>query len=286
MVTKPKNDGLWTYFLLTYVFMLLTWALMAVLRISGASAAGGVNGEILSGLVLLLLGMSSPSISGIFLTWRNEGRSGLRRLWENTKKTNIGLKWYTALLLFPLLILGIRVAVYGLGGGLLLESALLKTPAGLIGFTISIFVTGPLSEEFGWRGFALERLLSCWSLVKANLILGVFWAFWHLPLFFIPGTIQQVNGNPWVEFPIFALLVMGLNVYINWLFIKTNSSLFTVLLAHFVFNWLYSFSATVMPGGSVDRLVNAAAYAVLAGMILVVWGKKTNKNQGLKSYPK
>jgi uncharacterized protein len=277
----PKKDGLFPFFVLTYVIMFLTWGMMAIFQIPGASASSGSNSGGSGGLLILLLGMFSTTISGIFMTWRVEGRAGLRRLWGNAKKANIGSKWYAALLLFPLLILGIRMAVYVLGGGLLTESALLKSPASLIGFTITIILTGPLAEEFGWRGFALERLLSRWSVLKANLVLGIIWAFWHLPLFFIPGTIQQIHGNQWVEFPIFALTVMGLNVFINWLFVKTDHSIFAAILVHFVFNWLFSFSVTFMSGGSIDRLVNAAAYAVLALIILIIWNR-SNSSQGRK----
>jgi uncharacterized protein len=281
MTDKTNNDHeVLSFFVLTYIIMFFTWGLMAIFQIPGASTSSGANGGEIGGLLLLLLGGFSPSISGILMIWRVEGMAGLRRLWGNTKKTNIGSKWYAALLLFPLLILGIRIVVYVMSGGLLTESTLLKSPASLIGFTLSIILTGPLAEEFGWRGFALERLLSRWSLMKANLVLGIIWAFWHLPLFFIPGTIQQINGNQWVEFPIFALTVLGLNVFINWLFVKTDHSIFAALLFHLVFNWLFSLSVTFMNGGSIDRLVNAVAYAVLAGLILSFW-IKSDKTQGL-----
>jgi membrane protease YdiL (CAAX protease family) len=171
------------------------------------------------------------------------------------------------------------MAFYLFRGGAFIASPLLKSPASLIGFTLPILIVGPLSEEFGWRGFALERSLTRFGIVKGNLLLGVMWAFWHLPLFFIPGTIQQINGNQPVEFSIFFLLVLGLNVFINWLYKNTGRSLFAAMLVHFVFNWLYSFSNTFMTVAPVDRLLNALAYCVLAGIILWLWTKNKAINK-------
>jgi membrane protease YdiL (CAAX protease family) len=46
-------------------------------------------------------------------------------------------------------------------------------PLSLISLTVMMFFLGPFSEEFGWRGFALDRLLARWSALPSSLILGV-----------------------------------------------------------------------------------------------------------------
>jgi membrane protease YdiL (CAAX protease family) len=55
----------------------------------------------------------------------------------------------------------------------------------LLGEAILFFlynvVYGALSEEPGWRGFALPRLQAKFSPLVSSLILGVIWAVWHAP---------------------------------------------------------------------------------------------------------
>jgi membrane protease YdiL (CAAX protease family) len=274
MKTNNNPNHLWFYFLLTFVIMLLTWGVMAVFQIPGASAASGAGGSQVGGLILLLLGGFSPTFASLILTARFDGKPGLQYLWNNVKKTGFGGKWYAVLFFLPLLIVAIRVAIYTLQGNALIPSHLIQNPASLIGFTLPILIIGPISEEFGWRGYALERAISRFGIVKGNLLLGVIWAFWHLPLFFIAGTIQQINGNPPVEFSIFFLLVLGLNIFFNWLYIQTGRSLFAAMLVHFVFNWLFSFSNTFMNVTTAGRLINALAYAMLGVLILTLWIKK------------
>lgn len=277
--SKFNQNHLWSYFILTYVLMFLTWGVMAIFQIPGASAAAGAGGSQAGGLILLLLGGFSPTVACLILTARFDGKAGLIRLWDKVKQTKFGWRWYAVLVFLPLLIIAIRMIFYILRGGAFITSPLLKSPASLIGFTLPILIVGPLSEEFGWRGFALERALTRFGTVKGNLLLGIMWAFWHLPLFFIPGTIQQINGNQPVEFSIFFLLVLGLNVFINWLYKNTGRSLFAAMSVHFVFNWLYSFSNTFMTVTPVDRLVNALAYAALAVVIFRWWIKNPALNE-------
>ncbi|MFG1928504.1 CPBP family intramembrane glutamic endopeptidase [Cryptosporangium sp. NPDC048952] len=71
---------------------------------------------------------------------------------------------------------------------------LIATAGGVAPFLVSMIVAGPLAEEPGWRGTAYPRLLDSMSRLRAGLLLGAVWAVWHLPLFFISGTVQADLG--------------------------------------------------------------------------------------------
>ncbi len=64
-------------------------------------------------------------------------------------------------------------------------------PLLLIGF---VLLTGPLAEEFGWRGYAQPRLRATLAPAPTAVLLGVAWAAWHVPLFLLTGTSQAETG--------------------------------------------------------------------------------------------
>ncbi|OLT24724.1 peptidase [Actinomadura sp. CNU-125] len=104
----------------------------------------------------------------------------------------------------PLLVLGSATVLAGAflahqGGGpaLSLESGkdmIEANPGGPVSFFATMLLVGPLSEEPGWRGTAHPRMRATMNRYTVGLVLGVIWAVWHLPLFFIDGTVQNELG--------------------------------------------------------------------------------------------
>lgn len=67
-------------------------------------------------------------------------------------------------------------------------------PGGPVSFLATMLLLGPLSEEPGWRGTAYPRMRATMDRYRAALVLGVVWAVWHMPLFFVHGTVQNELG--------------------------------------------------------------------------------------------
>ena len=256
------------FFTLTFGLMLLGFGVMAVFHLPGASTTPAAPRGSIGVLLLFLLGGISPSLAGIISTARYEGKAGLRNLWKRCLQFSLGWKWYSVIFLIPLATMGLRIALHLIRGGLLKDSPLLSDPVTLIGFTVQILLFGPVSEELGWRGFALERLLARHGAAAASLILGSLWAFWHLPLFFIPGTAQQLYGNPLPEFFVFAVAVAASSVVFTWIYINTRHSVWSAILFHATTNYAASFLVTLMDGGIFDRFLAAMVQVVLAAIII------------------
>lgn len=100
-------------------------------------------------------------------------------------------------------------------------------------------------EEIGWRGFALPRMSAKFGLGLASIILGVLWACWHLPLFFVKSA--DTFGQ---SFPLYLLQVTGVSVTMAWLYWRTGGSLLLVMLMHAAVNNTKDIVPSAIPGAS------------------------------------
>ncbi len=85
-------------------------------------------------------------------------------------------------------------------------------------------------EELGWRGFLLPELSKKINFQISSLIVGLIWALWHIPLFFIQG-LHHYQSN----FLSFLIQVVGLGLALAWLFGRTKS-IFICVLFHAFYN--------------------------------------------------
>ncbi len=72
--------------------------------------------------------------------------------------------------------------------------------------------------------------------LAASLIVGVFWAAWHLPLFVIPGTYQAGLGLGTAAFWAFCLAIIAGSPLYAWLYNASGRAVFAVVLYHGVGN--------------------------------------------------
>ena len=86
-------------------------------------------------------------------------------------------------------------------------------------------------EEIGWRGYALPRLAERLGFRGASVVLGLIWALWHLPLFFLPGADKYGHS-----FPVWVLSVTALSVALAFLYTNTNGSLLLTMIMHSAVN--------------------------------------------------
>jgi len=124
-----------------------------------------------------------------------------------------------------------------------------EEPLYIMAAAIVISTWAQAGEEIGWRGYALPRLASRLGLAPASLLLGVIWAPWHLPLFFMPGT--NTFGQ---SFPVYLLQVTAISVAMAWLYWKTGGSLLLVMILHAAVNN----TKDIVPS-AVSRATNAFA---------------------------
>jgi membrane protease YdiL (CAAX protease family) len=70
---------------------------------------------------------------------------------------------------------------------------------------LTTYLINPIGEETGWTGFALHHLQKQFSPWLSALILGVVWAVWHLPAYFIPSEMGAFNLFGFIIFMFIAI---------------------------------------------------------------------------------
>lgn len=150
----------------------------------------------------------------------------MKSLWQRGWRVNFDKKWLLpAILLVPIagLITWLVLALMDVP----IEWQYGAPPALIVPVGLLIWLLNAYPEEYGWRGYALPRLLEGSSPFATSLILGILWGLWHLPLHFIPSTTQYV-------IPVWQYLLQTivLSVLYTWLHIGSGGSVFIASLFH------------------------------------------------------
>ena len=118
-------------------------------------------------------------------------------------------------------------------------------------------------EEIGLRGYALPRLSQQFGLAPASIILGIIWATWHLPLFFVPRA--DTFGQ---SFPLYVLQVIAISVALAWLYWRTEGSRLLVMLLHAAINNTKDIVPSVVPGATDAFALSSSRVAWLTVLLL------------------
>jgi len=265
-MTPPKNENvqindLKKFFIITFAISWLIW----LPRVLADNNLADIPKSLLSLNSFAVLG---PAIAAFWLTYKTGGIEGVKTFWKRGWNFKFDKKWLAVVFLIPVITSGLTILVINILGGkipwdLAPLPLILAAPIFIV-----IFLTQALPEEYGWRGFALDRLQSRWNALTASLVLGFLWGLWHLPLHFMNGTTQEVI--PVVEF---ILKQMVGAIFFTWIYNNTNRNVFLAILMHAVWNvfgGLFPYWVT-----SQGRWANFGVELTLAIIIVVYYGAKT-----------
>lgn len=251
-----------------------TWLWWWVLFLSGwVTVPAGIGspeaefGDVASPIIILLVALSpfGPTIGGFVLTALNEGKAGVKALWKRFWNLNIHWKWLLVIVLWwPFLRLITNLVGQVVDGQ---SYPLLVNPDQFWIFIpsliVSTFINGGMSEEFGWRGYALPRLQVRFNGLTAGLILGIIEGLWHYPLIII--------GSWWQDSILELIFWFILTVILRtWIFNNTNGNLLAMMLFHGMGNVQ---SDIVWCCGSKAHIY--WVYGIATLLIVIIFGPKT-----------
>ena len=236
-----KNWMSTKYLVLFFVLTLAwTWICGFIPVIFGFTETG-------MGTFIFYFGGGAPSVVAlflVFLTYPKDNRIDYFRRCFSLKQA--GWKWplITIAVFAALSTVSIVVGVCLLGFDMPTMDyirAIVANPLNILLVLLLSLISGPLNEEFGWRGYALDRLLVKFGFLKGSLILGFIWAIWHLPWYFTPGQAQyNLLKDSVFHALMFIPSVMMLSVFVSLVYVKTNRSILAGALVHMFSNLIGS----------------------------------------------
>src|SRR5512136_1191085 len=227
------------------------------------------NVEVFPNFTLINFGAFIPMLTALILVYREKGtHSAVELLKRSFDYKRIKSKiWYLAVfLLIPFTVL----MQYGLA---FLSGSPVSSPYFPISWplvTVIVFFAA-IGEELGLMGYLFEPIQDRFGALKASILLGAFWASYHIPLFTSSGL-----DNYWILSQL--IYIAATRVLFVWVYSNTGKSIFAVVIMHTLFNsvWLL-----FPPSGGLPRPIfysptNLALITiVIAALAGFLWGPKT-----------
>jgi hypothetical protein len=229
------------------------------------------------------LGAISSSLAAIILVVVEGRKGGLRELLGRFLIWRVGIQWWAFALLFTIIPSVAALYLFNLLGGPPVDWSGLPPLYTVVPTFIILTVAAGIGEEFGWRGFLLPRLQTRHNALISSLIVGVIWAIWHIPLFFIKGTGQydiQSQGGLLPAILGYSIFVIFSSIQFTWVFNNTKGSVLLAAVMH---------GATNAWGGYIDvfrghfgGILTFVVVSVLVSIIIVLMAGPTNLSRTYK----
>jgi len=207
------------------------------------------------------IGGLGPLIASCLTTYIYQKDKGVKELLNKCIQSR-PLRYLIIALLSPFLLAFLAAGInYFIDNASIELSGLLRAKEfpefNLLTFFIYNLLFFGLGEEVGWRGFALPRFQSRFNALYSSIILTIFWALWHWPLFFYrPGyTSMDFAGIfGWT----FSLLTGS--ILLTWLYNSSRASILICAIFHATID--IAFTADIADKNIVNYM----------GFLITVWG--------------
>jgi uncharacterized protein len=251
--TWLKEHPLVLFFLLAYAISWMIWLPQI------ASVQGYLNKPVSP--YLHLLGGIGPMSAAIIVTGFIGGGTGLRDFIRRMFHWRAGITWHLIAWLGPVVLFAIATVIVRMIWGAWPDVSRFgqtdeypQLP--LLVYWVANIVFYGWGEETGWRGFALPRLQKRHGALAAIFVLSIFWALWHLPLFWFIDSFMKMGFGGAMGW--YFSMLLG-TVLLTWLYNSSQGSILIVAIFHGVMDIVFTFPSS-------------AEMATTLGMLMTLWG--------------
>ncbi len=226
MTKQAQKHPLTWFFTLTFA---ATWGLCSFLLVN--SKPDALQSISPAFIIIAICSGLVPSVAACLLAlMRGEAKSLFAQV-----KTGSFWRFTPALLL---IVPAATIISYLLSSPLKMH---LNTPQLVMGLVWPLFSS--FGEEFGWRGFALPKLIKQRGFTYAALSIGLIWGLWHLPMDYI-----GLRSHGWLFIPEFILvgpaILTAHSIIMAYFYVRSNGNLLLMIAYHYTI----TASAIILPG--------------------------------------
>ncbi len=262
MTAQTKRESI-LFLVATYLLTAAAWGTLILLNKQPNSGAAA--------FLIYLLGGLSPTIIALLLPLR-AAKGERKAYYKRYFNFKIPLKWYLLPIAIVLLMTFVGFAIVQLFFKESVQPLTIQPWYMIFPLFLQMIIGGGL-EELGWRGILVHHFQNK-NCILVPLVIGVIWACWHIPLFFIQGVSQYH-----MAFLPFFIQVIGLSFVTAVLYIRSQSVIPCIIFHALVnaISGMGSFSGS----DSTANLIAGIIKFVVVVVFSLVFGAKAVKKEPL-----
>jgi membrane protease YdiL (CAAX protease family) len=228
------------YFLLTFA---ISWAIEVPLALPARGAIRAIVPPWLH-----YVASFGPLVAVTIVTFATRGRKGIANLLSGLARWRAWPIYWIIAVVAPCAVFALLILATKLTQGAWPDLAMLGQPdylpaLGILPTLLLWTLTLGAGEEVGWRGFARPRLQSSRSAFSASMLLGTFWAAWHLPALFYRDTNIEMDV---LVIPMLLTVAAASSTVYTWMYNGTWGSMLIPAIFHGLLDFL-----SVWPSGAI-----------------------------------
>jgi len=235
---------------------LRTYLLLAIVLTIPFWLVGWFSGlELLPGLPVSGLATFVPALAAIVVAFMQERGAGVRRLLGSSfgLRGRAGLALTIGLLALPMVTLLLWSWQVATGRPVVIVLG----PIQLVVLSV-LFVVAAAGEEIGWTGFATRLFGERFGWLAGAVLLGLFWAAWH-----VPGLLQVERSLSWMAW--WAVTAITMRIIMVWLFRLAGYGGLPAVLLHGISNVCWQAAPDAY-----DPMIQAILLTVLSAAIVIL----------------